>query len=433
MPRFIPLLEAIAARLAARPRVLVWVAGALALGLAAWEASYWPRFGFPGATWHNEDPGIDVTACRAGAARAGWSEMLGFWRGPYIDGNPTFRPLSAWLFVAQQRLFGADDAAWCGVSIALHLLAMAALYWAAGRLIGGGPVRRAAAGLLSVGLAAGPLFADRYVHKWVLAWWPSQPDPLSLACGLVLLAAAAEHVRARAAGAPGTGWAVLAGSAFLLGLCFKETTYAAGLGGCLLCLRERRAWPLLGALAGLGLGAYLYRSALYPGSPGHSAEEFRRLTRAAQVYLFGVREGAVSALPHFACLALGAAVAAVWRRRGRGVGEALGLGAVAWFFPLLVVVGPPTDKLFQQGWSHFAYFAGAALLLVGLTRAARRWPGPELILVGLLVLVLGWSFPPLLAWHRYWWVAFSALLTTLALLSLTERLPARAPVLVDTD
>jgi hypothetical protein len=413
----------------ARPRLAWWSAFALVMGLAAWESAYWPLNDFPGATWHHDDPGIDVTACRAGAAAAGWPELAGFWRGPYIDGNPTFRPLSAWLFVAEYRLFGADDRLWCWVSIGLHLVATAAAFWAAGRLLGGSPTRRLAVGAGTALLAAGPGLADRHVHGWVLAWWPSQPDPLSLTCAWVLLAATAEHVRAAEAKAAAAArrWGALAVGAFLLGLCFKEMMYVAGLGACLLCARRRSVWPLLAALAAIGLAAFAYRSSLYGGRGGHSSDDLARLGRAVAGSWLALRSQAVAALPHVVLLGLGAALARGLARWRRAPFEGAVLGGVLWLVVGTALLGPPWESLFRDSaFGLLSLLAGAAMLWL-LARAARVWPVPELLLLTLLVVAMGWSFPPVLAWHRYWAEAFMALTVVTALAQAAAQLAADPP------
>src|SRR5439155_9225244 len=95
---------------------------------------------------------------------------------------------------------------------------------------------------------------DRNIHYWVLAWWPAQPDLLSLLFGLPFLGCVALHIQ--------TGqrrWAYLAPILFFLSVCSKEMGYFAGIGGCLLLLRTPRRWPLLGLIALEGLALFGFR------------------------------------------------------------------------------------------------------------------------------------------------------------------------------
>src|SRR5438067_627768 len=91
----------------------------LVMALAAWEVSYWPIHDFPGALWHGHPRGEDIELGQARAAVAGWQEIAGYWTGRMIHGYPYYRPLPSCLFVAEYRIFGADDRRWAWVNIPL--------------------------------------------------------------------------------------------------------------------------------------------------------------------------------------------------------------------------------------------------------------------------------------------------------------------------
>lgn len=384
----------------------------LVLAVVTVEALRWPLADFPGAMWHHPNRGIDVEAVQAGAARAGWRELLGFWHGPYIDGNPTFRPLSAWWFTAQYHLFGRADRLWCWVSIVLHLGIAMLMTWAVAVWMEGRVLARLATGAGAAVLFGGPGMADRSVQQWALCWWPAQPDLLSLIWALLLLSWVVLHVRSGE-----RRWAAAALAAFAIGLCFKEMMYVAGLGACLLLVRHRDRWPLLGGLAVVGMGSFLYRSWIYRHAESHARDDAARLGRMVAADWGGRMADLGAALPHLVFLGLGACAGwAVGRRRGRLLGWVTAGGL--YLVLAMALLGLPTEPYFQSGLLVVGQLAGALALLWGFLRAARRWPVPELAVLTLGCVLIGLSFPPILAWHRYWATAFQSSLLAIALAAL---------------
>lgn len=403
-----------------RPRRALALAILVVLIAVALEAAYWPLHDFPGAMWHSTPRGDDIEIAQAKAAQAGWRELLGYWVGRTIHGHAYYRPLTSWLFVGEYRLFGRNDRLWASVNIALHLGVAAALVWVATTLLGGSALRRIGVGTLAALLLGAPGLADRSIQSWILGWWPCQSEEASLLFGLLLLGTVALHVRTGeprcARWAP--GW-------FLLSVAFKEMGYVAGLGACLLLLRQRKHWRQLAALAACGLILFGFRAFVLGGGIFlGGAYDPGRVAQAALGELRLPAFFARSAAIHAAALLPAAALAGWLRRRGAG--------AFAWIAALCLygvlagsVLGPPWEPTFQAAPLEALRIAGWGALLYGLFRAGREWPVPELIGIWALCAAIGYGYPPIFGWYRYWASVFGALLTAIALAALLAPLSRR--------
>jgi len=405
------------AEAAERRPALSWIlALTLVVAMVGWEASYWPRHDFPGALWHNANRGIEIEVVQARAARVGWKELKGYWVGRLIHGNDYYQPLTSWLFVGEYHLFKKNDRLWARVNIALHLANCLLLVWATTVFTTGPLLQRLVTGVLAALLLGGPRLADRNVQMWILGWWPCQPDLLSVFFGLLLLSAVALYCR--------TGrlvWAVLAPLFFFIAICFKETGYVAGLGGCLLLVRHPKRWPLLAVLAVQGLSMYAFRWNILGGPASFNPEDLARLRNMVSLTIAGTVRQLSDAAVHFGFL--GAGLAATWALRRRLGRVERGLVVAAVYGGLaLVVLGPPWETLFQIGFRALLSLALLLLLAAGVLLAFRQWPVPELFGIFIFATALGYCYPAVLAWHFYWGQVFQCLAVAIALAAVAERI-----------
>lgn len=408
---YLPQLRAGAAgivRLAARhPRAAWCVALLWVFLITAYPALNMVRHDFPTATWHNADRGIDIEMIQARAAVVGWKDLLHFWWGPYIDYNLTYRPLSAWLFTAEYHLFGKQDRLWCWVSLGLQMVVELLLVWVAAQWIRGPLAGRLAGGVGAALVLGAPGWVDMQVQQWITGWWPSQPDQTSLICALLLFGYTTLYIRTRER--KWGGWAALA---FLLGICFKEMTYVAGLGACLLLLRHPKARPLLAALMGIGAAAFLFRTVIYHGFPHAAAQDYSRIPR---VILWARKmevERIAAAAPHLGGILLGAALFRV--ARSFLSSASLAVATAGYFFVSMLLLGSPFEAPFLNGWDALVHWMTWLALVAGIWRRRRDWPVPEVTTTMLLALVMGLSFPEQYAWHRYWANALGSIVFVLA-------------------
>jgi hypothetical protein len=386
----------------------------LVLIVVGWEANYWPSHDFPGALWHRSPRGDDIELAQANAANAGWKELWGYWFGPMIHGHGYYRPLTSWLFVGEYRLFGTADGKWAFVNIALHLAVCVLLTWSGGVLAGGRFARRLTIGTAAALLVGAPGFADRTIQIWICGWWPCQSELLSLLAGLTLLAATVRFVET------GRGrWLAFGVIAMVVGILFKEMTYVAALGACLLLLRRRdRWWGGLGmvvpALVLFVFRKWAIRHVQMEGGIPVDALAGHVSFQAAQAY-----DQLSSAWQHFAALAVGVVIAwAVLRRSGRL--ERAIVAVVLYLSIICLRIGMPWEAVAWTGMRVLAWTVFGVAVGVGLLRAARRWPAPELCLVWLLTQLPAQGFMPIFGWYRYWGSVFGALLVAIALWELME-------------
>ncbi len=397
----------------ARPR-LAWAAALSVVLLAVgWETATWPLHDYPGALWHQSPKGDDIELGQANAARAGWPELLGFWRGRMLHGHGYFRPISSWLFVGEYRLFGTEDRLWSVFSILFHGAVALLLVWALAGALPGSRARRLSTGVLAALLFGAPWLADRDVQKWVIGWWPAQPEALSLVFGLLLLGSVARYIRSG-----DRRWAVAAPCCFFLAICTKEMGYVAGVGACLLLARHPRRWGLLAGLAALGITHFAYRNAVL-GDVALHANGFRResLLQAPGMILNQLATDCGGAWPHAALIGLGLGAGALARRP---LTDRVPLAAVTYLALGFLLFGPPWDQLFQTGASRLLGLVGLVLVLAGLARTVRRWPVAEWIGIYLAAYATTAGFPPSFPWYRYWWTVFGASVTAISLVSLWE-------------
>ena len=386
----------------------------LVLLLSGIETNYWPSHDFPLAYWHEKDRGLDIEVAQANAAKAGWKELWGYWVGPMIHGHGYYRPITSWLFVLQYRVFGTADGKWAFVNIGLHLAVCALLVWAGGVLAGGSQTRRVAIGTAAALLVGAPLLADRDVQFWICGWWPCQSEMLSLLAGLTLLASTVRFVE--------TGrrrWLGLGVSAMVLGILCKEMTYVAALGACLLLLRHRRRWWGGMWIAAPALLLFIFRKWAIRNAKTEGGIPLDDLVGRLQYYTSHAFDEIIAAGYHIAGLVLGVALAWMLLRRSGVLERAIAAG-VAYFFIVSVILGFPWET---PAWFHSKVLlrdAFAIVVLMGLARAAKRWPVPELVAIWLLTQAPALGFNPIFAWYRYWGSVFGALLLAIALWELIE-------------
>jgi hypothetical protein len=396
-------------RLVAQHSTAAWGVALLSVFLiTAYPALDLARHDFPNATWHNANRGIDVEMIQARAAVVGWKDLLHFWWGPYIDYNLTYRPLSAWLFTAEYHLLGNQDRLWCWVSLALHLVVELLLVWVTAQWIRGPLAARLAAGMGAALALGAPGWVDMQVQRWIIGWWPSQPDQTSLICTLQLFGFTTLYIRTQE-----RRWAWGAALAFLIGVCFKEMAYVGGVGACLLLLRRPSARPLLAALAGIGVAAFLFRTAIYHGFPHAAAQDYSRVPRV--IFWAGRMEAEqlAAAAPHLGGILLAVTLFRAARLFLSSASSAAIAGAGYLGVTMLLLGSPLEDRFVNGGAALFQWITWSALLS-GLWRGRRDWPVAEITATMLLALVMGLSFPDQYAWHRYWTNALGSIVVVLA-------------------
>lgn len=380
---------------------------AAAMTAAGIESLHWPGHDYSGAPWKQPDPGAEINCVRERAPAASDHEIWGFWRGRVIYENDYYQPLTSWLFIAEHHWFGAADRLWMAVSIALHLAVCALLFWTAWIYCRGPRALRLCAGVLAVWIFSGPLLADRVMYAWVLQWWPAQPDILSLLCGLLHLIAVRTYIDR-----PGRGLFLAALAAFLIGVLFKETAYAAGVAGWLVLARRPQARPLLAALTLLGPTLFLYRAWILG-----SLTSFGTANNPARVP-FALRAELTEWLDRLPLLGLHLLMAlpalCLWfflRRRGASGWTLAAPPLALYLVGGCLLWGPPGDPMFAFSFSLVIQALLILLWIAGLLKGLTRWPGIELLLFAMLAEYLSLSFASTFAWHRYWAHASAALLT----------------------
>lgn len=401
----------------AHPHRAWWGALLLVLLLVLPEIAYWPLNDYPGAMWHHTPRGIDIELVQDRAAVAGWKELAGYWTGRIIDGNPLYRPLACWAIVAEYHLFGRQDRLWSWVNIALHLANVLLLVWATTLFVEGSLLRRLATGVLAAVFFAAPSFADQSVETWTLGWWPSQPDLFSLVFGLLLLIAVTRYARTE-----DRRWAAAAPIFFFLSFCFKEMGFVAGLGACLLLVRKRRAWWLLGVVAGCGLAFYALRWIMVRPS-GAGLPSAARLLGIAGAFLSGQGEITARMAVHAGLIGAGLALGWAMRRRAAaGVWERVLVCVLLYLGLGTVLMGLPWESYFLEGALALGRTVLSLLLFLSLLWSMRRWPVPELVAIYLICLPIGLGFPPIFAWHRYWDTLFGSLVAAITVTTFVELL-----------
>ena len=403
--------------------VQCWVVAFLMVLLpTAWETSHWVQADYPQATWHHTPPGIEVEVVHAAAAKAGWKELWSYWTGRIIHGNDYYQPLTSWLFVGEERLWHGDNRAWTVLNVLLHPICVLLLAWTTAYLLRGPLPRRLAGFLLTGWLFGAPGLADQAAQSWIVCWWPVQPDLFALIFSLLLLLCTAAYVRSG-------DWRFIPAAllCFFLGVCFKETAYTAGVGACLLLVRHRRRWPMLGAVALTGIVFFLIRwralaGVLAFGAGNQPHRTWPRLLLELRLLLPPSLE--TSALCLF-LVALGWFLPTLLRRGNWGwglraltsVGTLLGIGGL--------IIGPPWDLAFQQAVLPLLVSAWYLALILGLVCLMRGWPWPELFLIFAMNCYLAWSFTATLGWHAYWSDAFGCMLTAAIVIHLLQWAGAR--------
>lgn len=398
----------------AHPRKSLLVAIVLVLVAVGWESNYWPSHDFPGALWHKTPRGDDIELAQANAAKAGWDELWGYWYGPMIHGHGYYRPITSWLFVLQYRLFGTADGKWAFVNIGLHLAVCVLLVWAGGVLAGGGVTRRLTIGTAAALMVGAPGLADRTIQSWICGWWPCQSEMLSLLAGLTLLAATVRFVET------GRGrWLGLGVAAMVLGILCKEMTYVAALGACLLLVRHRNRWRGGFAIVVPALFLFAFRKWAIRNVKAEGGIPMDDLVQHGLFELNQLVDQTTAAWMHFVILAVAIAVAWVVLRRS-GTLEKVIVAAIGYLCGVSLLMGMPWELQAAMGTAFIMRMAFAIALVIGLARAARRWPVPELVLIWLLTQLPAIGFMPIFAWYRYWADVFGSLLLAIALWELIE-------------
>jgi hypothetical protein len=274
------------------------------------------------------------------------------------------------------------------------------------------------AGALAVLLLAAPGLADREIQSWILSWWPCQNDTAALLPGLWLLGATAQYSRTF-----DRRWGAFALFSFALAVLFKEMGYIAGLGACLLLLRQRKAWGLLAVLAAEGVLLFALRwFALQHAGGVMSSPPTSRQGTTLRLFPALVEELLVQSALQF--LALGVGIAAVMLAarflRGRTLvwEQSLALGGITYLLIATLLIGPPQDPLFQYTFLLLLRWVWWGLVLAGILLAVRNWAIPELIGVFLLSVLAVSGYPPSYGWYQYWASVFAALLAATGLVTL---------------
>lgn len=339
--------------------------------------------------------------------------MWAFWTGRFIHGNDYWQPLSSWLFVAEWNLFHDDNRKWTLLNLLLHPLCVLLLVPAGYVFASGTRAKRLTTGVVAALLFGGPWLADRTVQGWIVSWWPVQPEIFSLMAGISLLMATVAYDRIE-----DRRFIPAILGLFFLGLCFKETTYTAGVGACLLLLRKPKRWPLLALIACFGISMFAYRYwALQGVLSSGTGSSTKHLVSAARGARFGV--GYLFSASWVLLLLLPTMTAAMRKLRPQwGWAEALVVSLA-----LITLIGSAIFGPFWEGAIAEAFRAGTlivagALGLWGLLLALRRWPWPELTVVWLLNLALGWCFVRVHGWHHYWDTGLGSLVWAAGLVEL---------------
>ncbi|HEU4753131.1 MAG TPA: hypothetical protein VFU47_08480, partial [Armatimonadota bacterium] len=266
-------------------------------------------------------------------------------------------------------------------------------------VIAPGPrLQRLAAAVVAGILASAPWFVDRDgVEKWTVAWWPAQPDLLSLFFGLLLLIAAVQYGR--------TGerrWAVFAPVFFVVAVCFKETAYLAGIGACLVLLRKPARWRVLALLAVLGLALFAFRMwAIGDARAYGDGNDPARVLKWLRIMAEGFAPMLVTVWLPLLCLLSGAGVWLALRRR-LGPGPATAAGTGVGLLMAVSLVGSPLEPVVQDAAVALFWLFIKAGVVIGILYSLRSWPLPELWLVWLAALLLARCFVPIYGWHFYW-------------------------------
>jgi len=232
----------------------------------------------------------DSIAIAERAMAAQWSDVGEWWRGPWIQHEMYYRPLSSMLFFAEGQLFGMDFQRYCIVSWIANAVNVVLLF-----LLGASLARGSRKVRLVIGGLTGLLFllarhpeicqgignptAPAARVTWsVMPWWPVQTDIFSMLFGVLSLLLLDRYlVMGR------NKYLVGALVSFVAALLFKEMALCLPLLVPLLVLYRRRD-KVLGVSAlyfGVAGVFYVVRTLASPGASGLEYQGARSLMKLA--------------------------------------------------------------------------------------------------------------------------------------------------------
>ncbi len=232
----------------------------------------------------------DSIAIAEHAIAARWTDIGSWWRGPWIQHEMYYRPLSSMLFFAEGQLFGMDFQRYCIVSWVANAANVVLLF-----LLGASLARGSRKVRLVIGALTGMLFllarhpeicqgignpsAPAARVTWsVMPWWPVQTDIFSMLFGVLSLLLLDRYLMVKR-----NGYLVGAVVSFVAALLFKEMALCLPLMVPLLVLYRRRDKVLGVSAMCVGLAAVFYavRTLAAPGASGLEYEGARSLMKLA--------------------------------------------------------------------------------------------------------------------------------------------------------
>ncbi len=130
----------------------------------------------------------DIHSLYYAARDASWRDMGGWWVGNWIyPGIGYYRPLTSMLYLAEHQAFDKNFEAYNYVSLALHLVNCALLYFLALSLFRHRPRARFLLAFIAVHFFTVPASPIGIGVTYSIQWWPAQNDILSLVFGLLSL------------------------------------------------------------------------------------------------------------------------------------------------------------------------------------------------------------------------------------------------------
>jgi hypothetical protein len=167
----------------------------------------------------------DVHNLYYAAKDASWRDMPHWWVGNWIYPHiGYYRPLTSMLYLAEYQAFDKDFEAYNRISLKLHLINCALLYFLVLSLFRHKPRSRFLLGLIAVYFFTAPATSLGIAISYSLNWWPAQNDILSLVFGLLSLLLLDYHLCSTERRPRG---ALLAGAllSYILAIASKEMGY----------------------------------------------------------------------------------------------------------------------------------------------------------------------------------------------------------------
>lgn len=368
----------------------------------------------------------DSIAIATAAQQADWSDVAGWWTGPWIQHRMYYRPLSSMLFFIEGQLFGSDFRSYCIVSWvagAANVVLLALLGASLAR--GGRGVKLGVAALTGVlfllarhpeifqGVDCEPAKSAR-VTWGIMPWWPVQTDIFSL-----MFAALSLLLLDRRPLGGGRSRLIGSAAAFITALLFKEMALCVPLMVPLLVLYRRRAAvaPVSGLFVAIGVVFYVIRTLAAPEASGLEWAGMRTLSNFAYYFVNSLWTNVMAGTWDAVFVPLGLVVlvpAMLWRR--------IEWVWIVFAMPLWLLLG---GQLFAGNFAQYTvlgpwlrmlpvllFCAGLGLLVLARDRGVT--PALVVAVAAACIPVLNRMGPH----YWYWPLAFYALLNA----SLLERL-----------